>query len=105
MKDCFGRRETFKIDTRVLRTNLSVPVVFKAGDFVFDFARDTGREVGGAAWSMSSQKWLLEISSFPDIALYRRFERDASRGIVYLGDILRHERIRVPCGDSYTMFP
>ena len=84
MKDCFGRRETFKIDTRVLRTNISAPVIFKAGDFVLDFARDAGREEGDDAWRMSSQKWLLEISSFPDTALYRRFERDASRGNVYL---------------------
>ena len=81
--DCYGRRDAYKIDTRVLATKMGT-VEFKQGNFSFDIGPDGAGEVAAAsnmaAGSRHSQKWLLELTCFRDPELHRRYQRDASRG-------------------------
>jgi hypothetical protein len=81
--DCYGRRDAYKIDTRVLATGMGT-VEFKQGNFSFDIRPDGAGEVAAAsnmaAGSRHSQKWLLELTCFRDPELHRRYQRDASRG-------------------------
>jgi hypothetical protein len=45
--DCYGRRDAYKIDTRVLATRMGT-VEFKQGNFSFDIGPDGAGEVAAA---------------------------------------------------------
>lgn len=77
LADCYGRRETYKIDTRVVTAPLE-PLVFEGGDLVLD---QTAAGLLAAPGSQGSRsRWLLEVKAFSDPALYLRFKKDAAHG-------------------------